>query len=233
MNKENKFYVYALLDPRKPGEYKYGQYVFEYEPFYIGKGARDRMYQHSTEAYNERDIKKGYKSHKCNKIRKIKRKTGRDPIVIKVQNYTSEDSAFKYEKKLIILIGRQDLKRGPLTNRTNGGDGVRGFIMDVNHRRRLSEAKKGEKNPNHRNNTTEEQKRKLRELMTGNNNSNYGLTRSKQVKKKMCINNPMNRPVKINDKIFISVSDAARYLNKPRTTISNRLLRNTKGYREN
>lgn len=44
--KKNRFYVYALLDPRKPGKYKYGEYEFDYEPFYVGKGSGDRCEHH-------------------------------------------------------------------------------------------------------------------------------------------------------------------------------------------
>jgi hypothetical protein len=33
-------YVYAYLDPRKPGIFKYEEYEFGYEPFYIGYSSR-------------------------------------------------------------------------------------------------------------------------------------------------------------------------------------------------
>jgi hypothetical protein len=36
-------YVYALLDPRKPGSYIYDSYHFEFEPFYVGMGINDRI----------------------------------------------------------------------------------------------------------------------------------------------------------------------------------------------
>jgi len=43
---KNRFYVYVYLDPRKPGNYTYGDYHFDYEPFYVGKGCDDRLNDH-------------------------------------------------------------------------------------------------------------------------------------------------------------------------------------------
>ena len=59
------FYVYALLDPRKPGKFRYGKWVFSHEPFYVGKGHGTRYNSHFIE------VELGIKNHKTNKIRKI------------------------------------------------------------------------------------------------------------------------------------------------------------------
>ena len=124
---ENKFYVYAYLDPRKPGNYTYRDYTFEYEPFYVGKGTGYRCKEHLTEAFTK--IGKSYNPYKCNKIRKIKRETGQYPIIDKIKTHLSEDSSIQLEIELIKLIGREELELGPLLNMTDGGDGASGRIL--------------------------------------------------------------------------------------------------------
>jgi len=62
-----QFYVYVYLDPRKPGKYKYGEYEFDYEPFYVGKGKGFRFKRHLTEYQLIHDKN----NLKVNKIRKI------------------------------------------------------------------------------------------------------------------------------------------------------------------
>ena len=113
------FYVYALLDPRKPGPFKYGRWKFEYEPFYIGKGKANRAFKHF-----EQTIDTCKNLHKVRKIAKIRRETGEEPILAFKRSGLSEDDAHQLEISLIRRIGRSDLKRGPLTNLTDGGEGT-------------------------------------------------------------------------------------------------------------
>jgi hypothetical protein len=113
-----EFYVYMYLDPRKPGKYKYGDYCFLYEPFYVGKGKDDR--------YNI--CKCGRSKYFINKINKIK-KLSLNPIIVKFKENITENESFELEGNLIKLIGRKDLNLGPLINMTNGGDGTSGKII--------------------------------------------------------------------------------------------------------
>lgn len=127
MNTNNIFYVYAYLDTRKPGNFIYSngkfQYEFDFEPFYIGKGFDDRFNVHLNMA-----IKTEKNSYKLNKIRAII-KESLDPMIVMVHKDLEETYALQLEISLISLIGRHDLKKGPLTNLTNGGDGISGYVF--------------------------------------------------------------------------------------------------------
>ena len=127
---DNIFYVYVYLDPRKPEYRVYGNYEFDYEPFYVGKGCNDRAYSHL----------KGnrYNRHFTNKINKIRKETGADPFIIKVHEGLTEDISFELEKELICVIGRHDQNLGPLCNHTDGGDGASGIIVNEETRQKRS-----------------------------------------------------------------------------------------------
>ena len=78
-----KFYVYALIDPRTN------------EPFYIGKGKDNRVYEHVKSA-----IKSDKASDKLDRIREI-RDSGQKVKHIIVRHGLTEDESFKIESSLI------------------------------------------------------------------------------------------------------------------------------------
>jgi len=113
---KNNFYVYAWLDPRKPGKYVYDNYSFNYEPYYIGKG---KKYRKSTLCNRN--------NFTINKLNKIERNGFKNKVYI-VEKKLIEKKAFDLECELIALVGRFDLGNGPLTNMSDGGDGNSGHI---------------------------------------------------------------------------------------------------------
>jgi len=196
--KVNIFYVYIYLDPRKAGEYKYEKYEFDYEPFYVGKGKDDQYLRHIYESKINFDNRNQFK---LNKIRKIKKETGEDPIIIKVEENLLEDESFDLETKLIREVGRVNLGIGPLTNLTDGGEGPSGRIKSEEEIKKISEAKKGENNPNWGKTPSEETKillseknklwwsnpenrKKLSESTKGEKNPFWGKTHSEESKRK-------------------------------------------------
>jgi len=103
------FYVYVYLDPRKAGIYQYGEYCFDYEPFYVGKGCngRDRVHLYES-TYKNRGF--------GNKIKKIQRVTDNNPIIIRQADRLLNKDACSLEPNMIKTIGRKDLGTGPLLN---------------------------------------------------------------------------------------------------------------------
>lgn len=118
-SRKKVYYVYVLLDPRKSGEFKYSSWKFNYEPFYVGKGHGDRAYAHTEDNLYDRNV------HKKRKIASIRRK-GLDHLVLIQKDKLTEKQAFLLETKLVSDIGRHNFGEGPLTNLTDGGDGVIG-----------------------------------------------------------------------------------------------------------
>lgn len=155
------FYIYVYLDPRKPGIFKYSNYVFKYEPFYIGKGGKadtdnyKRYYEHIKKAILGHDLKNPHKFLKLKKIMKM----FQEPLIEFVGFYEKESEAFKIERECIQLIGRSDLNKGPLTNLTDGGDGS--FKLSKNSRKKISESLRGNIPWNIRKKCSEELKKKI------------------------------------------------------------------------
>jgi hypothetical protein len=165
-----EYYVYALLDSTKKGIYEYGDDLyFEYEPFYIGKGIKDRI---KTTLYS----KEG--AFKNNKIKKITRNGG-TVIVIKLFENLENEESYTLESLIIKKIGRRDLKIGPLVNKTDGGDGRRNPITTEETKRKISKTKKEQalSIPH-----TTETKKFLREINKGEKNPMWGKTHSDEIK---------------------------------------------------
>ncbi len=114
----NKFYVYIYLDPRKAGNYQYGKYTFNYEPFYVGKGSGIRYKRHLY-------YQKHYNPYFFRKINSIIKETNKNPIILIYQKNLNENEAFNLEMDLIKTIGRN-----ALTNLTDGGEGVSGWAQN-------------------------------------------------------------------------------------------------------
>ena len=152
-------------------------YVYMYlredgTPYYVGKGRGRRAYS---------------------KARQIPAPKEKSRIVFSKQNLTEEE-AFQHEIELISLYGRKDNGTGILRNLTDGGDGVSGYIMTEETKRKMSESLKG-KTPSEETKRklseagkcrthSEETRKKLSEGMKGNT-WNIGRTHSEEAKKKM------------------------------------------------
>ena len=113
------YYIYVYLDTRKKGSYSFGDFHFEYEPFYIGKGVNDRYLTHLRIAKGER---KGKNNLVITKIKSILN-DGYEPTILKIVDNLTKDNYDEYEISIIKLIGKSCDDLGPLLNITNGGDG--------------------------------------------------------------------------------------------------------------
>ena len=112
-----EYYVYTFLDPQKPGKFHYQNLdmCFLFEPFYIGKGKRNRIIAHFCPSSLKEN---NFKSKKLKKMIS----EGIDPFKIKIYENLSEKESLFIENSLIFEIGRRDMGKGPLTNGSDGGE---------------------------------------------------------------------------------------------------------------
>ena len=166
--------------------YTYAYLREDKTPYYIGKGKGNRLYKRGSRVFAPPKDK--------------------SRIIFLKKNLT-EAEAFKHEIYMIAVFGRKDLGTGILHNRTDGGDGVSnlsdetrkkmsevkkgennpnyGKIFSEEHRKKLSEARKGQNNPNYGKIFSEEHKRKISEAIKGENHHNYGKTLSEETRRKI------------------------------------------------
>ncbi len=120
MKEEPKFfYVYILFDwlgtPRYVGKSKYGS-------------NRENKHEKYTDAHNQ--LKNEFIEQTWIILNEIPK--------LRVQEYLTEAQAFESEKALIKAIGRIDLNTGPLTNLTDGGEGMSGYCYSDFSKRLIS-----------------------------------------------------------------------------------------------
>jgi hypothetical protein len=236
------FYTYIYLDPRKPGIYKYKEYKFNFEPFYVGKGSNNRCFIH---------LKCNDKSnlYKTNKIKAILSKS-LQPILIECQS-------IKLEIDLIKIIGRINLGTGPLTNLTDGGEGHSGMIVSEETKRKIG---KINSNPTKETITKlinakkkyfenggitwmkgKTHSEKTKQLMSknhvnvnGNKNPMYGKTHSEEIRKKLSklaskkigSKNPNSKSIIINNIKYETIIEACKILNLSYYKLNKLKLRN-------
>lgn len=112
-------YVYILCRPNG-------------RPFYVGKGVADRCFHHEAEARTTTRL-----THKLNIIRSLHRSNC--AVLYRIESFHDcEADAHARERYLIQAIGRHDLKRGPLANQTDGGEGASNPSEESRARRRNS-----------------------------------------------------------------------------------------------
>jgi len=121
---KKNYFVYVYLDPRNPGTFKYGNFTFDYAPFYVGKGVEiiingekmnyERHFSHLY-YYPEKIVTLKHKV-----INDIKKKLNRLPIIIKIVENVDEKTSFDVENYLISKIGRINKRTGILTNIVSG-----------------------------------------------------------------------------------------------------------------
>ena len=129
-------------------------------PYYVGKGKGDRAYR---------------KVGKPCATPKDKNK------IIYLKTNLTEEQSFNHEKYMIFIFGRKDTGTGVLYNKTNGGDGVSGYILTEKDRKNKSWAK-GKK-------FSELHKKRIGE-------SNKGISRNTKERRKQLAEEIKNKPGK-------------------------------------
>lgn len=155
------FYLYFLRRPDEQDPFESGKG----QPFYVGKGCNGRIGDHRLEAKRLLH-KSGKKIVKIAIIHKLW-KQGLDFEEDIILDNLSEQDAFDLEVGAIEEYGRIDLGTGCLSNMTNGGEGISGLIMTDEHKKRIGEAQKGEKNHNFGKEALPEVREKNRQAQLG------------------------------------------------------------------
>jgi ribosomal protein S8 len=170
-----EYYIYVYFDTRKTGYYKFDDYIFEYEPIYIGKGIKNRIKRHLT-------LCKNSKTHFHNKLAQIIN-DGFEPKYEILKGNVTESEALNEEIRLIKLIGREK-DGGTLTNLTDGGEGQSGLIHKEESKLKTSNSLKNNKKFQEYM-KTEEYSNKISNSLLGHEGYGKGIPRTEEVKNKI------------------------------------------------
>jgi len=119
-------------------------YVYTYSypdgglPFYVGKGCGERDTKHLRSARCASESK----SFNIRTILKLLR-NNQEPVITRIVENVDEELALFIEEEFITKYGRRDLGTGVLTNLTNGGDGVSGFVRSEESKAKHSKSTTG------------------------------------------------------------------------------------------
>ncbi len=161
---KKKFYVYALIDPRKG---KKSSVFYVGKGTWIKRGSRERNQAHLREAIKGNH----YNTYLQNKIKKIV-KAG---LVYGVDFLFSTDNEDECLAKEVFYIAFFD--RNTLCNLTDGGEGTSGHVASKETRAKISEAAKIRV-------LSEETRAKISASTTGEKNPFFGKKHSEESKSK-------------------------------------------------
>lgn len=174
------YYVYIYIDPNEFGLFNFGEDLdLCFMPKYVGKGRGRRYLDHFYQLRHNLNpdgtvsyLKCKQNSQNYEKLLWLKDMIDQgykeEVLVFKYRENLTDVAALELETKLIKMIGRQDLKRGPLLNLTDGGDGVSGAVFTDERKRQYSEMFMGDKNPNWDNRWNDQQRARASKWMRDN-----------------------------------------------------------------
>ena len=122
-----KYFVYGLIDPRTD------------TPFYIGKGTINPK-RLGSKFRRVDDHIKGYDTNNTFKVN-VMSKIEKVGCIVEHKIYEifdNEQDSYDYEISLILKFGRRNNNTGILTNLTDGGDGMCGYVMSDETKLKLS-----------------------------------------------------------------------------------------------
>lgn len=145
------------------------------KPFYIGKGTKkNRNFRVITSEFS-RAYSKDNRTFHWHNIYKLNNKNIEVEIIYESNDH---DEICRKETEFIALYGREDLEEGTLINLTNGGEGIPGRIKTAEEIEKSASKHRGKQH-------TPEHRKKISDANKGENNAFFGKKHTKKTKKQM------------------------------------------------